>query len=304
MRLTISGDNAYLIRRKLAKQVEPFRKDYGDLAIEQIDGQIVEPDKLKEALTSLPFLAARKLVIVHDATRNKLLEDVLTSFINEPEDTTDLILVESNLDKRTSLFKLLKSKTELINYEEISQRDLPTWIATVVKERGGTIAQSDARYLADRTGANQQLVSNELDKLLLYDLNISRQSIDLLVDQTPQSTIFQLIEAAFSGHYAQAASIYGEQRRLKVEPQQIIAMLNWQLNILAIVKAAGSKSSADIAREAKLNPFVISKSVALAQKLDQADIKRLVASLLRIDIAIKTSKIDADEALQNYLLAI
>src|SRR3546814_19438404 len=65
-------------------------------------------------------------------------------------------------------------------------------------------------------------------------------SSDLL---TPQSTIFELLDAALSGNTRRALELYEEQRSMKVEPQQIIAMLAWQLHVLAVVKAAGERRS-------------------------------------------------------------
>ena len=156
----------------------------------------------------------------------------------------------------------------------------------------------------ERVGANQQLLSNELDKLLLYDANISRRTIDVLTDPTPQSTIFQLLEAAFAGNSKRALQLYAEQRALKVEPVQIIAMLTWQLHVLAIIKTAGDRSIDVIAQEAKLNPFVVRKSQAIAQSLTLTELKKLVTDLLKIDTASKRTNLDPDEALQHYLLAL
>ncbi len=156
----------------------------------------------------------------------------------------------------------------------------------------------------ERVGASQQLLSNELEKLLLYDPRISRRTIDSLTDATPQGTIFQLLEAAFAGDRARALRLYAEQRALKVEPPQIIAMLAWQLNVLAIIKTAGERSSDTIAREAKLNPFVVQKSRNIARDISLARLKGLVSGLLKIDTRIKRTNTDPDEALRHYLLTL
>ena len=172
------------------------------------------------------------------------------------------------------------------------------------KGRGRTLSASDARYLIERAGVNQQQLSNELEKLLLYDPSITRQTIELLTDPTPQSTIFQLLEAAFAGHTKNALKLYAEQRALKVEPPQIIAMLTWQLHVLAIVKTAGSHSVEEIAKQAKLNPFVVRKSQGIARTITLAQLKQMITDLLKIDTRSKREDIDTDEALQNYLLSL
>jgi DNA polymerase III delta subunit len=163
---------------------------------------------------------------------------------------------------------------------------------------------TDARYLVDRVGADQQLLTGEIEKLSLFDPHVSRRTIDSLTEPAPQSTIFQLLEAAFAGRSKQALALYGEQRALKVEPPQIVAMLSWMLHVLAIIKTAGSRTPDQIAKEAKISPFVVRKSQAIARQLTLAELKRLIADLSAIDIKTKRTSIDADEALQHYLLKL
>jgi DNA polymerase III delta subunit len=139
---------------------------------------------------------------------------------------------------------------------------------------------------------------------MTYDSNITRANIDLLTDKAPQSSIFELIEAAFSGNSKLALRLYSEQRAMKVEPQQIVAMLAWQLNVLAIIKSAGDKPTDDIAKEAKLNPYVVRKSASVARRLSLEEIKDLVSALNKLDLRSKRSALDLDEALQYFILKI
>ena len=179
---------------------------------------------------------------------------------------------------------------------------LAQWLTQRTKQQGGSISSGDARYLVERVGLNQQLLASELEKLLLYDLKITRETVDLLTEATPQSTIFQLLEAAFAGNAKRTMKLYTEQRALKVEPQQIIAMLAWQLHVLALVKTAGARNSQEIASEARLSPYVVQKSQAIAQSLSLAELKKLIKDLLTIDTRLKRESLDSDEMLKNYLL--
>jgi DNA polymerase-3 subunit delta len=89
-----------------------------------------------------------------------------------------------------------------------------------------------------------------------------------------------------------------------VEPQQILAMLIWQLHILAVVKTAGPRSADTIAKEAKISPFTVRKSVDLARRLSLTQLKTRVSDLLKIDLDLKSKSMNADEALQLYLLRL
>ncbi len=116
--------------------------------------------------------------------------------------------------------------------------------------------------------------------------------------------MFELLDAAFAGKTAQALALYAEQRALRVEPQAIVAMLVWQMHILAVVKMAGARSIEEIAKQAKLNPYVVRKTHGLARCLTLIQIKTMVAELLDLDERLKSSSIDADEAVRSYLLRL
>jgi len=113
-----------------------------------------------------------------------------------------------------------------------------------------------------------------------YQPEITRQTIDLLTEAAPQSTIFELLDAAFAGNAQRAMALYAEQRALKVEPQQIMAMIAWQLHVLAVIKTAGQRSADEIAKDAKLNPYVVRKSQNIARKLTLPELKKLVHNAL------------------------
>ncbi len=304
MLVTLTGENSFALGQALGDLVSTFVAEHGDLALERLDGEEAEYPRIAEVLTSLPFFASRKLVVLRRPSANKQFTEQAEHILSGLSETTDVILVEPKLDKRLSYYKFLKSKTDFRDFPELDLGGLAQWLVARAKAQNGSLSSGDARYLVERVGANQQLLTNELNKLLLYDPKITRQTIDLLTEPTPQSTIFELLEAAFAGKTRRALDLYAEQRALKVEPAQIIAMLAWQLHVLAIIKTAGERSPDDIAKQAKLNPFVVRKSQGIAQTLSIGEVKKLVSDLLEIDVKSKRSGIDVDEALQHYLLEL
>jgi len=304
MIITLTGENAFGLQRELNKLVADFMHEHGDLALERVDGEEVEFARLQEALTSLPFLANKKMVVLRKPSANKQFLEEAEKLLTDVPETTEVIIVEPKLDKRLGYYKFLKKSTDFREYKELDVYGMAQWLAGEAKGLGGTLNVRDAQYLVERVGLNQQLLGNELEKLVLYNPAVTRETIDLLTEPTPQSTIFQLLEAAFGGNAKRTLELYQEQRALKVEPPQIIAMLAWQLHVLALIKTAGDRSADTIAAEAKLSPFVVRKSQGIARNLSSAELKTLVKDLLTIDARTKRENLDADEALQNYLLGI
>lgn len=301
---TLTGGNSFGLQAKLRELVSAFVAQNGDLALERIDGQETELVKITEAINGLPFLSAKKLVVLREGGANKQFAESAEQILSDLPESTNVILVEPKLDKRLTYYKFLKKHTDFLEFNALDVNGLVRYLTDTAKEQGGSLTPADARYLVERVGANQQLLSNELDKLLLYDKQISRQAIEIMTEPTPQSTVFQLLEAAFAGQTKKALSLYAEQRALKVEPQQIIAMLAWQLHVLAVIKTAGDRQTGQIASEAKINPYVLGKSQGIARDLSLQEIKRLVSDLLEIDAASKSTNLDTDDALQLYLIKL
>lgn len=304
MIITLTGPNEYMITNELSKVKESFLAQHSELALENLDGEDVTSDRLIEAVQSLPFLASKKLVILKNPGAQKEFTDSIVHVLNDIPETNDIIIVESKLDKRSSYFKELKGKTQFKEFTQPDPVKLSNWIVQYASEGHGNITLSDARYFLERIGHNQQLLASELDKLLTFDLKISRSNINLLTVPTPQSTIFELLDAAFAGDKKRAMNLYNQQRAMKIEPQQIVAMLAWQLHVLAIVKTAERNSADEIAKKAKLSPYVVSKTMSIAKKLTLQEVKQLINQALKLDISLKSQSISADDALKHYLLTI
>jgi DNA polymerase III delta subunit len=242
------------------------------------------------------------LVVLRGPGANKEFAEHFEQFVQDVPETNDVLLVEPKLDKRLSYYKQLKKLTDFREFAVLDANGLARYAADYAKEQGGALSTSDARLLIDRVGANQLIVQHELDKLLAYDPKITRASIELLTERTPQSSIFELLDAAFGGNTRRAMQLYDEQRDLRIEPQQILAMLIWQLHLLAIAKAAGPRSADNIAKEAKLSPFTVRKSQDLARRISGPRLKQLISELRVFDVRLKSEAISADEVVRYYLL--
>ncbi len=301
---TLTGANAYLVKTELGRVVQAFVAEHGDLALERFEGSELSFETLRDAVQGLPFLAARKLVVVQDVNANKELTERFDQVVGLTGETTDLVIVETKLDKRSAYYKLLKSKTDYRELAELDERALGRWLVSEAEARGGSLQHRDAQLMVDRIGPNQMMLSGELDKVLSYNPVVTADTIRLLVEPTPQSSIFDLLDAAFRGDTAKALALYEDQRRQKVEPQQILAMFAWQLHILAVVKAGGQRSPEEIAKQAKLNPFVVRKTQGLTGFLTLPQIKRLVTRVTDIDRRLKGEALDADEAISFVLLTV
>lgn len=284
--------------------VAAYETEHGDMAVERLDGEDASYDRIAESASSIPFLCDRKLVVLRGASLNKDFTEKFEEFLVSITDSTDVLLVEGKLDKRTSYYKQLQKLTEFTEFKILDAQGLVRHAADYAREQGGVLGMGDARLLVERVGLNQLSVQHEVDKLLLYNPKITRETIELLTDRLPQSRVFDLLDAAFVGNTTRMQQLYADQRAQGVEPQQIIAMLVWQLYIFALVKAGQGKGASDIAREAKISPFVVEKAQSAMRRISLPSLRAMIKSLRELDIRSKTEGIVLDEALQYYLLTL
>ncbi len=300
----LTGSNAFLLRVELQQIIAHFVKKHSDLGLERINAGDASFDAILGSLQSLPFLVEKKLVVVNDISANKEASDKIEELLDNIAQGIDLIIFEPKFDKRTQLYKVLKKRADLKEVNELDEFAVLDWLVIRAKDLGASLSKNEARYLVQRVGVNQMLLDNEIQKLALYDQTISRESINLLTEPNPQSTVFNLLDEAFAGRSKRALELYEDQRKQKVEPHAILAMITWQLHILALVKTGEDKNGDEIAAQAKLNPFVVRKSSQIARRLGLSQIRKLVTDTLELDIRLKTTAINADDALKNYLVQL
>jgi DNA polymerase III delta subunit len=304
MVITLTGDNNFALQQELTRLVSAYSLENGDLSIEHYDGEEDDFALLSSAFTSLSLFSDKRMVIIRQASKNKQFAEQFEELIKDVSSDLSVILIEPKLDKRLSYYKNAKKHTEFKDFKQLDQSGLVNWLISRAKQRGGNISSDDARFLIERVGYDQQNLKNEIDKLLLYDPKVTGAKIELLTEPIPQSTIFNLIESAFNSRLKKTFDIYWEQRDLHVEPQQIIAMMTWQLHILAIIKTNSPDNLDDIIVRAKLNPYVVRKSQPIAKKIGLDKLVGLVKDLVDVDVRLKSQSVDADEILQNYLLSM
>ena len=214
-----------------------------------------------------------------------------------------MVIIENHIDNRSKYLGSLKKSAEVREFAHLEGEALTVWVVEQAVSLGGKISYNDAQALIDRVGTNHQLLESELKKLIIFDKNIGYKSIELLTIYNPQSSVFAMLDAAFSGNINKALSLYEEQRTQGMEPQAILGMIAWQLNVLAIVKSAGQMSAQEIATQAKLSPFVVRKNQTNAKRISNQRLALLLSKAIHTDLMIKTTNVKPDNALQSLIMA-
>jgi DNA polymerase-3 subunit delta len=298
----LSGKNLYLLQKYLQETVAAFSKQFGE-SIERFDGsELTSADGVLDAVRSVSFLEPRKLVIVRDFSQAKSIVEKIESIVEQTADTTDLLLIDQKLDKRTAFYTYLKKNCDLLLFDDVAPYDLQRWISDEAKKRGISMSSEVSRFLIERVGPNQQLLDQEILKLSLQTSSITKELVEDLVEQTPQSKVFDMLDALFTGKSEKAQQLYNDQRAQGEEPQKILAMITWQLQQLTLAVFCPDKK-VDTLTRAGMSPYSAQKCLQLAKNISQKDLKFFITELASIDEMSKTNA-DIESALTVYFAEV
>jgi DNA polymerase-3 subunit delta len=301
---TLTGNNDYLLKQALLERKNTFIQQHTDMGFEQYEGEDIKSEQVPSIMQSVPFLADKRMVVLRKPSAQKAVAEQIEKLLNEVPETTDLIILEPAIDKRTSYYKALQKQTEFLVFDEVRDQELVSWLVNYAKQQGGELGRSEAQFLVARIGPNQMMLAQEINKLIQYKTPITKDTIIEMTDPLPQSSVFDLLDAALAGDTKRVITLYKEQRQQKVEPLAIMAMLSWQLHILAVLKTADGRSPQTIASEARISPYVIRKSQNVANRVSLVTLKQWITDAFALDVRLKSEPIDADDAILYYLLSL
>jgi len=303
MIIAFIGENGFAREQSAKEFIAGFVSINGSTAVDKFIGESADISQIIDAISTSPFLSPRRLVEIRDLSKNKLLAEHFEEIIKNVADTTELVLIEDHIDGRSKFLTELKKFSEVREFANLEGEALTTWVVDQVQLMGGNISHETSEVLIDRVGTNHQLLANELKKLVLYQPKITNMTVQLLTVYSPQSSIFAMLDAAFTGDVSKALKLYTEQRAQGMEPQAILGMITWQLHSLAIVKSAGTLPVPEIASKSKISPFVIRKNLSNAKYISEQKLVSLIKQAITIDQKMKSIRINPDDAVQSLIIA-
>ncbi len=281
--------------------------DLRDLNMAVLEGRRLKLDTLIGACEAYPFIAERRLVIVHDLLKNLKAgkeRDELRAYLERVPTTCDLVLVENeDFDKRSTVYTFLKKAGELREFPQREGPELARWLADRAKTLQVRLEPAAAQRMIAYVGPETRALVNELAKLAAYvgrGGSISAGDVELLVQDEQEQNLFAFIDALSAKRRGPA--LVGV-RRLLGDGQAatyILFMVARQLRILLGVKELANQRMRpdDIASALGQKPFVVRKALEQVRGFSDDDLRRLHDRVLELDHKSKTGRIDPETGLE------
>lgn len=302
-----------------------------DLNSAVLDGRFLTLSDLRQHTDAMPFLAAKRLIIVNgylaylggktegaDGDPAKMISNpvspdkmeqlqALIGYLGRLPPTTDLVLVESTaLDRSHVVLKAAKELGAEVILFAISA-NLPTWIIKRAKEHGAVIEPAAADLLARLVGPDLRTLDSELEKLALYVAGqrpIQRADIDLLVPYTEEADQFGLANAIGQRNARRAYDQLRKELDDGSNPMAILGSIAAQIRALIEVKDMAERglSAAEIAAaKGWKSDYAATARLKEANNFSMPRLEQTLETLLEMDLAIKTGRMDSRLALDTLI---
>lgn len=298
--------------------LEPDEREMG---IARFDtGEMPVEEAVLEAET-MPFFAARKLVLVRDssvmaagAKENAKIEhrpETVLRYMEQPMDTSVVVFAvqADKLDERKKLVKALKERGSVISFPELDGVQLQQWMVKRASEQRRELKPEAAQLLIARLGTSMRQIAAEIDKLCLFvgeGGTIDEAAAASLTAASAEEDVFALVDAIAELQIGKALQMYRQLLLRREEPIKIAALIARQVRIMLQIKELEQHhySPQQMAGQLGLHPYAVKLAAEKSRKFETRRLGRLLDALAELDYGMKTGRIDKTLGLELFLLSL
>ena len=247
------------------------------------------------AAEQMPMMGGRRVVRVTDFGRlREADEEALVRYVTRPAETSTVIFVSGDLDKRRRLSKTLLDVCVSVEFAELKDAELAAWARDRLKHLGAHADERTLRQVVALVGASVRQLATELEKLAtaaLPDGQITMELVDSLVGRSRELSNFELSDHLIARDRRRALETLRKLLDDGAEPVMLIGLLASNFHRLALAKELMSRGAPEQEVFRVVNmPFSQRKEfLATARRADAQELARRITRIAEADLAIKTS---------------
>ena len=316
-----TGNEEYLI----LDVIERLKKEYIEENFETLNyinilAKENSFDSILNACETLPFMSDKKLIVVKDIVEvlendDNNIDGKLSTYIEELDDYLFLILIDKSnkIKKTTKIYKAIKKKDGIVEFNKLRGKDLNLWIEYKFRENNKEISHSNISYLIQKStyseyGSTKTLfdLENEILKLSNHTLkeSILKDDIDLVITKTLDTNIFNLLGSINKKDSDSALKIFNEMYIANEPIQRIFFMITRQLRLMLGYKLYKEKgyNEKEIGDKLQIKAYECSKISSQSRNYTVDQLKDSLEYVLEIDIKQKTRSYDEKLGLEMLII--
>jgi len=244
------------------------------------------------AAEQLPMMSGRRVVRITDFTKlDETNEEILLSYLARPVETSVVIFVTEDLDKRKNFTKKLMAGAAF-EFRPLNNAELAAWARAHLK------SEIDAPVLnrvIELVGSDVRTLSNELNKLsaaALPSSKITAELVEELVGRSRELMNWELTDQMIARNRPRALQTLKHLLDDGAPPLMLIGLIASTYRRIALAQALLSQGvpARDLFRQVPMPPFKQKSFLATLDRVDARQLARQISRIAEADLGIKTSK--------------
>ena len=211
-------------------------------------------------------------------------------------ETTCIVFVESEVDKRSKLFKAVSSTGYAANLTMPGDKQLMLWLGGIVKRENKLIQEQTMQYFLQLVEHDMNGMRQEMEKLICYVGHrqvIEKADVDAVCCVFVENKVFDMISAVAEKNQKRAMQLYDDLVALKEPPMRILYLMIKQFNTLYEVRDLAVKGypASAIAEKTAIRDFIVKRNISLGRHFEITALREAVAYGTELEEEIKTGRI-------------
>ena len=301
----LCGEEAYLKKQYKEKLRTALIGD-DTMNYAYFEGKGVSYKEVIDLAETMPFFAERRLIVLEDTGFFKNASPELADYLRDMPDSTALVFVESEVDKRGKLYKAVKDIGRIVELTKQDEDTLVRWVYGLATKEMRQMDEYTVRYFLAKVGTDMENIQQEMEKLFSYTIGrgqITVKDVESICTTQITNQIFDMVNAVAEQKQRKALDYYYDLLALKEPPMRILFLLTRQFKLLYEVKELDRQGYAkrDISEKAGVPPFAVGKYLEQAKHFRAEMLRAILEESADIEECVKTGRLNDMLAVELFI---
>ena len=262
------------------------------------EGKGMNVNEIISLSDTMPFFAEKRLILMEDSGwfKGGTGADEMSAYIENIPDTTCLLFVETEVDKRSRMYKAVKNCGRIVEFAKQDEKTLMRWAAGILAREGRKITTRDMELFLTKTGTDMGNIRMELEKLITYTMGqdiVTREDIEEICTTRTENKIFDMVRAVTERNQRRALDLYNDLLTLREPPMRILFLLSKQFRQMCLAKKMAGEGSSqnEIATRLGVPSFVARNILACARAYSVEELEQAEEDFVDAEEAVKTGRL-------------
>ncbi|MBR5337082.1 MAG: DNA polymerase III subunit delta [Lachnospiraceae bacterium] len=291
------GEESYLKRFYKNKLRESVIPPGDSMNFASFDGNSFDVREVIGLCDTMPFFADHRLVVVENSDAFRNGNEELISYIENIPESTILLFVEDNVDKRGRMYKTVAKCGRAVDMARLKPADLEKWVMAGLKRNNRQISRPAFELFLSKVGDSLENVDKELEKLVDYTYgreSVTEADVEAVCTVRTESRVFDMIDAIVAGNFKQALDLYYDMLTLKEPPMRILFLIARQYSLLLKTRLLLDEHlpKAEIASRMGISDWLAGKYIRMAGGFSAEYLESCVHRCVTAEEDVKTGRLN------------